>query len=191
MSRTHRPYELVPYSPDWGTQFNTAAAIIREIMGSNVLEIEHIGSTAIPGLAAKPQIDMLVIVDNLDVVPQFYAEFSTRGFVPRGRDYVDNDDDYITKDGPDGRRLLSIHIFAKESKQIPAYLEFRDYLRTHSEERELYEEIKLNLYTKHRDDFAAYDIEKGPLIKPIINRAHAWAKNLKQKRIPRNFSRGW
>lgn len=147
-------------------------------MGSNVLEIEHIGSTAVPGLAAKPQIDMLVVVDNLDVVPQFYTEFSRRGFVPRGCDYVDNDDDYITKDSLDGRRLVSIHIFAKDSKQIPAFLEFRDYLRTNSGERELYEDIKLNLYSKYRDDFAAYDNEKDLLIKPIIERAHTWATNL-------------
>ncbi len=178
MSRTHRPYELVPHNPDWAIQFNNAAAEVKDIMSSYVLRIEHIGSTSVPGLAAKPQIDMLVVVDDLDVVPQFYAEFSRRGFIPRGRDYVENDDDYITKDGLDGRRLLSIHIFAKDSNQIAAYLEFRDYLRTHSEERDLYENIKQNLYHKYKDDFSAYDTEKGPLMKPIIDRAHMWAKNL-------------
>jgi GrpB-like predicted nucleotidyltransferase (UPF0157 family) len=178
MSRTHRPYELVPYNPDWALQFNNAAAEVKDILGSYVLEIEHIGSTAVPGLAAKPQIDMLVVVDDLDVVPQFYAEFSRRGYIPRGRDYVENDDDYITKDGPDGRRLASIHIFAKDSNQIEAYLEFRDYLRAHNEERELYQGIKQELYRKYKDDFSSYDSEKGPRIASIIDRAHVWAKNL-------------
>ena len=179
MSRIHRPYELVPYNSDWALQFKNVDAEVKDIMGSCVLEIEHIGSTSVPGLAAKPQIDVLVVVDNLDVVPQFYTEFSRRGFVPRGRYYVDNDDDYITKDGSDGRRLISIHIFANDSHQISAYLEFRDYLRTHNKERQLYENIKQNLYRKHRDDLASYDTEKGPLMKPIIDRAYTWAKSNK------------
>lgn len=178
MSRTHRPYELLPYNPEWSVQFDCESTVIQEIMGSCALAIEHIGSTSVPGLIAKPQIDILVTVENLDVVPQFYNVFRNCGYVPRGRDYVDNDDDYITKDALDGRRLVSIHIFSKDSPQIPAYLEFRDYLRTRREERQLYIDIKQNLFIKYRDNFAAYDSEKGPLIQPIIERAHMWAKSL-------------
>jgi GrpB-like predicted nucleotidyltransferase (UPF0157 family) len=178
MSRTHRPYELAPYNPDWVTQFESEAAVIRDIMGSTVLSIEHISSTSVPGLMAKPQIDILVVVDNLDEVPQFYEEFRGRGYIPQGRDYVDNDDDYITKDAPDGRRLVSIHIFAKDSLQIPMFLEFRNYLRTHDDERQLYMNIKHNLYEKYRDNYAEYDSKKIPLLKPIIERAHVWANNL-------------
>jgi GrpB-like predicted nucleotidyltransferase (UPF0157 family) len=174
MSRIHRPYELLPYNPLWATQFEYESTLIRDIMGPYVLAIEHIGSTAVPGLMAKPQIDLLVVVEHLDVVPQFYEAFRARGYTPRGRYYVENDDDYITKDAPDGRRLVSIHIFPKSSLQIKDYLAFRDYLRMHTVERDLYMTIKQHLFTKYHDNFAAYDSEKGPLIKPIIERALVW-----------------
>jgi GrpB-like predicted nucleotidyltransferase (UPF0157 family) len=178
MSRIHRPYELAPYNPDWVLQFEQEAQVIRDLMGSSVIAIEHIGSTSVPGLMAKPQIDILVVVENLVNVPEFYDVFLQRGYVSRGREYVGNDDDYITKDAPDGRRLVSIHIFAKDSPQIPMYVEFRNYLRTHDEERKLYMDIKQSLYQKYRDNYAAYDSEKGPLLKPIIERAHMWAMGL-------------
>lgn len=175
MERTQRPYELMEYDPAWNDRFDEAADKLRPILGDNLISIEHIGSTSIEGMVAKPQIDILAVVKDLDRVPDMYQAFRRVGYIPQGREYVGNGDEYVTEDASDGRRVTSIHIFPAGNPKIEEYRIFRDYLKTHSEDRELYIATKRKLYGLHQDEYVAYDQGKKDVIQQIKDRAREWA----------------
>jgi GrpB-like predicted nucleotidyltransferase (UPF0157 family) len=172
--RPHRPYELQEYDPQWKQIFSDTAEKIRPIFGDNFIGIEHIGSTSIEGMVAKTQVDILVIVKDLDLVPTYYDAFTKAGYTPRGKEYVGNGDEYVTEDSPDGKRLVSIHIFQEGHPQINQYREFRDYLRIDKEDRDLYISTKRNLYVANKENYEGYDSGKEEVIKAIKTRAKAY-----------------
>jgi GrpB-like predicted nucleotidyltransferase (UPF0157 family) len=174
--KPHRPFELQEYDPEWKERFLNSAAKIKPIFGDNLIRLEHIGSTSIEGMIAKPQIDILAIVKDLDAVKDCYAAFVEAGFVPRGRGYVNADDEYFTEDSLDGMRLTSVHTLQADNPKIQEYIAFRDYLRENSADRNLYIETKRNLYASHHDNYAEYGSGKREVIAAIINRAKQWSK---------------
>src|SRR3989344_2603757 len=91
--RQHRPYELKEYDPQWKESFFDYAGRLKPIIGDNLLEIEHMGSTSIEGMVAKPQIDILVIVKDLRLIKDNYEQFRAAGFVPRGTEYISTHDE--------------------------------------------------------------------------------------------------
>jgi len=95
-----RPYELQEYNPEWKQMFNDSKDKITPLFGDNLISIEHIGSTSMEGMFAKPSIDILVAVKDLDKVTENLQLFVEAGYNPRGRDYVGEkgDDEYITED---------------------------------------------------------------------------------------------
>lgn len=176
--KLHRPYSLEEYNPQWKETFKEISNRVKAVLGDMALEIEHIGSTSIEGMVAKPQIDILVVVKDLDLVKTKHKEMVTAGFTHHGRGYVNEDDDYFSLNTAEGKRVASIHILQKGNKKTEYYLIFRDYLRTHPEERDLYISIKRSLYSKHNDNYTSYDGGKKDVILEIRERALAWSKNL-------------
>lgn len=176
--KPHRPYELQEYDPVWKETFSNIAETVRPILGDNLITVEHVGSTSIEGMVAKPQIDVLAIVKNLDLVEGCYEAFQNAGFVPRGREYVGVGDEYVTKDAPDGKRITGIHIFEEGHPEIIALRNFRDYLKSHKEDRELYIATKRDLYAKHHDNYHGYDSGKSEVIHEINNRVKVWSETL-------------
>lgn len=172
----HRPYELVEYNPEWKHWFENRRDKIRPLFGENLLSIEHIGSTSIPGMLAKPNIDILVVVRNLDDVTERLQSFLDAGFTPQGREYVGDGDEYITEDTPDGKRITNIHVLELGNPNILAYREFREYLKVHEEDRNLYMETKKKLYAEHNENYRGYDSGKIETIEAIKKRAHEWAE---------------
>ncbi|OHA00980.1 MAG: hypothetical protein A3C07_05125 [Candidatus Sungbacteria bacterium RIFCSPHIGHO2_02_FULL_47_11] len=181
--RQHRPYELKEYDPQWKESFFDYAGRLKPIIGDNLLEIEHMGSTSIEGMVAKPQIDILVIVKDLRLIKDNYEQFRAAGFVPRGTEYVGIGDEYVTLDAPDGKRVASIHIFQKGHPAIEEDRLFREYISTHDEDKHLYIETKRKLYAQHSDNYEGYDLGKKEVIDVIKDRARKWAasKNSKSK----------
>ena len=173
--KTHRPYELQEYNPEWKKRFLDAAEKLKPIFGSNLVEIDHIGSTSIEGMVAKPQIDILAVVKNLDSVKDCYGAFIKIGFTPRGRGYVNDDDEYITEDSSDGKRLTSVHTLQKGNPKISELKTFRDYLRANTEDRNLYIATKRELYSLHQDNYLNYFRGKENVINAIKARAKKWA----------------
>jgi GrpB-like predicted nucleotidyltransferase (UPF0157 family) len=173
----HRPFELKEYDPDWKKRFLDAAEKLKPIFGENLIEIEHIGSTSIEGMVAKPQIDILVVVRDLDAVKNCYKSFIAVGYTPRGRGYTNKDDEYFTEDSLDGRRLTSVHTLQEGNPEIEGYKIFRDYLRVSQEDRKLYISTKRDLYSSHHDNIAEYYRGKTSVIDSIQARANEWAKN--------------
>lgn len=174
--KPHRPFQLHEYDPAWRVRFEQVAEKLRPILRDNVVEIDHIGSTSIEGMVAKPQVDVLVVVKDLEFVKNCYDAFIRAGLTPRGRGYVNAEDEYVTEDGVGGTRLTSIHILQEGNPKIAEYKLFRDYLRTNSEDRELYIAAKRDLYTSHHDSYSKYDSGKKSLIDAIKARAQAWAE---------------
>ena len=179
MQRHNRPYELVPFNEKWKAIFPSEAQLIKISLGDIVKTIEHIGSTSIPSMIAKPQIDILVIVTDLDLVPKYYVQMESVGYTALGREYVGNGDEYFIKDSLDGRRIVSVHIFEEGNPHINKYIYFREYIKQHPLEMEEYVKIKSNLYDKYSDNYAEYDTQKAILMNPLKQRAFDWGiKNL-------------
>ncbi|RIV16545.1 GrpB family protein, partial [Klebsiella pneumoniae] len=82
--------ELVPYDPEWTIDFSAAEVLLRSTLGEYVVEVEHIGSTAVPGLAAKPINDVDVTLAGLNNIPEASAALIAAGFEPRGNRYDDD-----------------------------------------------------------------------------------------------------
>jgi GrpB-like predicted nucleotidyltransferase (UPF0157 family) len=173
--KSHRPYELQEYDPTWKQRFLDAAESLRPIFGDNLVEIDHIGSTSIVGMVAKPQVDVLVVIKNLDAVKDQYDAFIKVGFTPKGRGYVAEDDEYMTEDSVDGKRLVSVHTLQEGNPKIAEYKIFRDYLQNNEEDRNLYSSTKRELYSKHHDNYTNYDSGKKEVITGIKARAKDWA----------------
>ena len=173
--KPHRPYDLQEYDPAWKERFLDAAEKLKKIFADNLVEINHIGSTSIVGMVAKPQIDILAVVKNLDVVKDQYDSFVKAGFTSRGKGYVAEDDEYLTEDSKEGKRLTSVHTLQVGNPKIAEYKIFRDYLQHNKEDRDLYVATKRDLYSVHHDNYADYDHGKEHVISVIKTRAKEWA----------------
>lgn len=173
--RQHRPYELKDYDPQWKVRFSEYAERLKPILADNLLTIEHMGSTSIEGMVAKPQIDILITVKNLDLIKDTYEQLRAAGFVPRGTEYVGIGDEYVTLDDQNGKRLAGVHIFQEGHPAIEEDRLFRRYISTHEEDKNLYIETKRRLYAQHKDNYEGYDFGKAEVIRAIKSRARDWA----------------
>lgn len=177
--KAHRPFTLQEHNPEWKDRFLGVAERIRPILGSNLVDVEHVGSTSIMGMVAKPQIDVLVVVKDLSLVEQLRGSFEEADFTVHGRGYVTDDDFYVSEDSLGGMRMTSIHILQEGNPKIKEYIVFRDYLTENVEDKELYIKTKRDLYSQHSENYASYDSGKGDVIQDIKQRAKEWAKHHK------------
>ena len=178
--RQDRAYKLVAHNPAWGQEYKRQAAHLREILGDVIIQIEHIGSTALPDIVAKPQIDILVKVRNLEEVRNHVPDLESHGYTSRG-DFTATGEEYFTVDAPDGARLVSIHMMSKDNKEGDDMVILRDYLIANEADRRLYEQTKLTLKGTHPDSYNAYSKEKRTVIDEIKDRALRWHKISQQK----------
>lgn len=161
---------VVPYNPQWKIAFRKEAESIREILGDNVLEIHHIGNTAVEGLAAKPIIDIMPVVKDLRQVDEKIESFGMLGY------------EYLGEFGIPGRRYLrkggderthQVHIYQeRDCFNITRHLAVRDFLRRHEYERKEYATLKIRLAAKY-----PYDIDQ------YCDGKEAFVKNLEQKAL--------
>lgn len=169
----NRPYQFGPYSFDWSQIYEENAKMIREVLGNQIIFIEHIGSTSIPGMWAKPQIDMLVTVKNFGRIPEFYEQMLIIGYTAHG-DYTKEGEEYFTKDTSEGIREVSIHILPDGHRWAVDLLDFRDYLRTHPSEVKYYATIKRKMNEKYPNDYTNYYKGKLQAIHAVRKRAAIW-----------------
>ena len=152
---------VVPYDDTWPTLFEVEAEQLRTVLGTNLRVIEHVGSTSVPGLVAKPIVDLAASVESLDdldigavealgyrYVPMFEEELPNRRYFTRG--------DY------------HLHVYEQEHEEFMDYVRFRDYLRTHPEDAELYGQLKLRLASEHAEDREAYQAAKASFVVRLV-----------------------
>ena len=166
---------VVPYDPEWPALFRQLGAALRGVLGDTALRIDHIGSTSIPGLAAKPIIDIQISVAGFDPLEAFRVPIESLGFIFR----ASNPD--LTKryfrETP-GERRTHIHVRRAGSWPEQFALLFRDYMRTHDEDAKRYAEIKYHLAQQYGEDRHGYTDAKGPFIWEIMIKADRWNQSI-------------
>jgi GrpB-like predicted nucleotidyltransferase (UPF0157 family) len=173
---TDRKVIVVPHDPEWTLAYEGESDSISRALKDTVVSIYHIGSTSIPGIFAKPVIDVLVEATSVKEVDlrnshMVNADFEALGeFGIRGRRY-------FRKSDSTGLRLCHVHIFAVGSQDARRHLVFRDFLRTHQEEARQYSDLKRSLAKEFPTDIEAYMDGKDEFIKDIEHRALAWDQN--------------
>jgi GrpB-like predicted nucleotidyltransferase (UPF0157 family) len=163
------PILLAEYDPAWPALFEREVARIRSILGDRFLLIEHVGSTSVPGLAAKPVIDMVLVVADSSDEPSYVPDMEAAGYVLRIRE-PDWFEHRVFK-GPDTN--VNLHVFSQGCEEVDRMLRFRDWLRTHDEDRALYERTKRELAAKRWRYVQNYADAKTAVVREIMARADA------------------
>ena len=157
-----RPYDIESYDPQWVSKFNDIKKVVAKIFGKNAIAIEHVGSTSIPGMKAKPIIDVLIIVEKMQPFQKERDEMAALGY-ENGDDYIAPDTIIFFKTDGD-RKTENIHVCVKDSPKAIQFLNTRDYVRTHPERAKAYSELKEKLKQSFPDDYPAYRSGKQAFI---------------------------
>lgn len=174
--------ELIPYDPAWPDEFAREAAVLRDALGDVLLSLEHIGSTAIPGLLAKPVIDILAIVTNVELLDTRSQAFEKLGYQVRGEFGIPGRR-YFRKDDDIGRRTHHIHAYSVGANEITRHLNFRDYLRAHPAVADAYRALKEALAAKCGDDRPCYSDGKSDFIRDVEQKAAIWRSQLQNRAV--------
>ena len=168
-----RKVEVVPHDPRWRDAFEAEARHVAAALGDNVVAVHHVGSTAIPDIYAKPVIDLLVEVRDIDAVDGRGSAMGSLGYEVMG-EYGIPGRRYFRKDNREGIRTHHVHAFEAGSAEALRHLAFRDYLLAHPGEAQEYGELKRGLAEEHPQDMDAYMDGKDGFIKEVDRRAARW-----------------
>jgi GrpB-like predicted nucleotidyltransferase (UPF0157 family) len=164
-----REIKIVAYDTDWPKKFETHARLIAGALGGSALRIEHIGSTSVPGLAAKPIIDILVVVTDSAYESAYLPLLEAAGYALRVREPDWNEHRMLRTPEKD----VHIHIYSAGCPEIERNLTFRDRLRRNRDDRSRYEQTKRELAAKEWPDMNAYADAKTEVIESIIAASQA------------------
>jgi GrpB-like predicted nucleotidyltransferase (UPF0157 family) len=167
VKRHDAPVTLVDYDPEWPALFAREEARIRDILGDRAVLIEHTGSTSVPGLAAKPIIDIVLVVPDSSDEPAYVPDLEAAGYrlVIREAQWFEH---RVFK-GPDTN--INLHTFSPGCQEIDRMVGFRDWLRTHHDDRDLYERKKRELATQTWAYVQNYADAKTDVVEEIVARA--------------------
>jgi len=168
-TRADGPIRLAPYDPAWPALYEREASRIRSILGDRVRLLEHAGSTSVPGLSAKPIVDIVLAVDDSADEAAYVPPMEAAGYVLRIRE-PDWFEHRLLK-GPDTD--INLHVFGADSPEIGRMLAFRDRLRADDDERRSYEQAKRDLAARHWTYVQDYADAKSEIVEAIVARALA------------------
>ena len=158
---------IADYDPEWPRLFEREGERIRAALGDRVLLLEHVGSTSVPGLAAKPIIDILLVVPNSADEPAYVPALEAAGYVLRIREPEWHE--HRVFKGPDTD--VNLHVFSPGCPEIDRMLLFRNWLRSNASDRQLYERTKRELASKDWKYTQNYADAKTEVVEEIITRA--------------------
>jgi GrpB-like predicted nucleotidyltransferase (UPF0157 family) len=161
------PVTLVEYDATWPALFEREARRIRAALGETVVELEHTGSTSVPGLAAKPIIDITLLVPDSSDESTYVPQLEAAGYVLRIREPRWHEHRVLK--GPDTD--LNLHVFSSGNVEFERMVGFRDWLRSHPEDRGLYERTKRELAARTWRHIQHYADAKTAVVEEIIARA--------------------
>ena len=167
---------LQEFDSTWAKRFEEEAGKIAALLGHEVIIIHHIGSTAIPDILARPIIDILVEVKDIDKIDAFNQSFEAIGYIAIGEHGIQGRRFFI-KDDSDGNRQVNLFVFQARHSLIAQTLDFRDFLITHPKEARFYSLLKVELAKQHANDLAAYMRGKEAFIHQILLRAEEWRQS--------------
>lgn len=177
MNMVNRKYSLSDYDPSWVSRFNSIKDLLLRVFGNKALRIEHVGSTAVPGMKAKPLIDVLVVVEKLELFEKEKESMTRAGYEWH---YYPNPEGLVfSKFGDDGEKLENIHLCEESSLWVRQFVAVRDYLRAHPERAREYSEFKQKNAELHPNDYSAYRAAKAPFLEELKQEAYRWEESTK------------
>lgn len=156
-----RTVVIVPYDDKWPEMFETESLLIKTLLGAVAVSVHHIGSTSVPGLSAKPIIDILVEVTDINELDAYNLAMVSAGYISRGENGIPGRR-YFIKGG--GQRSHQVHAFAIGDLQVSRHLIFRDYLRKNRDIAGEYAEIKHSAALLSQNDVHRYSALKADFI---------------------------
>jgi GrpB-like predicted nucleotidyltransferase (UPF0157 family) len=164
---------VTDYDPHWPEAFAAAAGELAAAIGANLITIHHIGSTSIPGMHAKPIIDMLPVVVDIEAVDRCVAGVESLGYEAMSEFGIAGRR-FFRRDNPAGERIHNVHVFQNGSPHVERHLAFRNFMRAHPTYASQYAELKRKLADVHPYDMDAYMDGKDTFIKVIELKALEW-----------------
>lgn len=167
---------LEPHQEQWDIEGRRTCALIRDLLGNDIVDAQHVGSTSIKWIFAKPIIDIAVAVRSFDDIMKHNDMLYENGIVYRKQDIPgqhlyrcgDLDNDIVTH---------YIHVVIDDSDAWHNYINFREYMNSHEEDARTYEALKKELCGKYPDDRNSYIEGKSVLITELLNKARIWREN--------------
>jgi GrpB-like predicted nucleotidyltransferase (UPF0157 family)/GNAT superfamily N-acetyltransferase len=166
-NKSNKHIVVLPYNPDWPKIFEAESQKIKNALGDNCIAVHHIGSTSVPGLSAKPVIDMILVIKDPEKVTQ---QLESLGFKSKGEYNIPMRLYFNRFEGID----TNLHVYEDNHPEIELNLLFRDYLRDHPEMREEYASLKENLlkdsasFEKKNSMFTGYNLGKDSFIRKVL-----------------------
>ncbi len=161
--------KLSKYNPKWKTLFEEESALIFSAAEDFIVDIQHIGSTAIPDIVAKPIIDILAAINSLSNIVKIIDPLKTIGFIYRGEQGIP--DRHLFIKGGEDYRTHHLHVVEKEHSEWAKHIIFRNYLRKHPQEAQEYSKLKQDLLKKYELDREKYTESKSNFVERILKKA--------------------
>jgi GrpB-like predicted nucleotidyltransferase (UPF0157 family) len=167
------PVTLEPHDPAWTEMAGAESVRLKAALGDVLVVVHHIGSTSIPGILAKPTVDLMPTVTALEALDARRGDVEALGYLWRGEFGIPGRRYCVLE--RDGKRVFHVHFFVDGHANVVRQLLFRDYLRAHREEAQAYEAIKREAAAAHPWNSLAYNDHKSAWILACQARAEAWA----------------
>lgn len=180
MAEKTRVIDVVPYQPTWKESFTEIKAMIQSYIGDLILRIEHVGSTSVEGLPAKPIIDLDVVIDSYEVLPAIIERLAKEGYEHQGNLGVDGREAF-QRTFDDGHMKYHLYVCPKDGKGYFEHIALRDYLRANTDARNAYGELKQQLAIKHRYDIDSYVNAKTDFVRDILSKAELHTQTINWK----------
>jgi GrpB-like predicted nucleotidyltransferase (UPF0157 family) len=159
---------VLDYDPDWPRRFELLRGRVTVALGGVVAAVEHVGSTAVVGLCAKPIIDMDVLLVTADALPEAIERLETLGYIHQGDLGIPEREAFFS---PANEFPHHLYVCPPQSREFQRHLAFRDYLRSHAKEAKAYGDLKQALALKFAHDRAAYIAGKDAFVRALLDRA--------------------
>ncbi|MGW4153710.1 GrpB family protein [Micromonospora chersina] len=162
------------YDPSWPERYAEEAELLRHTLADSLLAVEHVGSTAVPGLAAKPVIDILAAVRDFNGFPALVEHLQEIGYTYTPESEADDPSRRVFRKGPENLTRLRthhLHVTERGSDYWRRLIAFRDHLRTHPEDAASYVSLKHDLAARHAADPGRYTRDKRDFLRDIEQRA--------------------
>ncbi len=176
-SSEQRDVELVPHNPEWSQQADQEISRLHEGLSFPIIGIYHIGSTSVSGIKAKPILDFVMEVENIEDVIGSVAEFKTLGYISKGEFGIPGRQ-FFTQD-TDGQRTHHLHVFQRGHPDIERHTIFRDYLRANPDAAREYEKLKEKLAKRFPKQSRNYTAAKSDFILSMDEVARYWLEQTK------------
>ncbi|MFW9807534.1 MAG: GrpB family protein [Candidatus Thorarchaeota archaeon] len=179
MHKPSKPVTVEKYNPEWVSWFERLNTFFQSKLDQYVIRIEHVGSTSIPGMIAKPIIDFDIVIHMSDF-DEVRSRLEMIGYVHQGDLGIPEREAFALTDLKLREELPPHHLYVcgMNSKELHRHIAFRDYLRSHQDDATKYSEIKVKLIKKHSNDRTLYIDGKDQLVKEILEKALEWANGV-------------